>query len=179
MKDYSDTDKWDQSIEAVKKDLPTEQEIGAASERVRAAISAQRGPQSVVSSGSEMSAPAETWNSLEDYIAAIPAYLAKQLTPAQTLLFEEESRQSIPLRRELDKARGIGATHAELSNDQASTRYGWLAAAATVAAIGIAMLLALPQLPSFDQSQLAQVDEIEGQVNQIVDGRLENLTAGT
>ncbi len=49
MKDYSDSDRLDQAIEASKNDLPSADEIAAAGKRAQAAIMAQRGPQSVVS----------------------------------------------------------------------------------------------------------------------------------
>ena len=104
------------------------------------------------------------------------------MTPAQTLLFEEETRQSIPLRRALDEARGSGTDQptdlvTSIANDRIS--YRWWAAAATIAAVGIALLMALPELPSFNQARLAQVDEVDGQLYQIVNGRLETLTPGT
>ncbi|MDP6652275.1 MAG: FecR family protein, partial [Gammaproteobacteria bacterium] len=181
MKDHpSTTDTIDTAIDSIKADVPSATEIASASERARAAIDAQRGPQGVVAEGPEALSASKSWDSIEDYIAAIPAYLAKKLTPAQTLLFEEETRQSIPLRRALDEARGQEPDQSEfLAASGKSYRTRWLAAAATVAAVAIALFVAMPQLPSFDQSQLAQVEEIDGQLYQLVDSRLEALTPGT
>lgn len=187
MKDHPATpDNIEAAIESVKADLPSAAEIAGASERARAAIDSQRGPQALVKQGEaqrpEAPAPSDSWDSIDDYIAAIPAYLATQLTPAQTLLFEEETRQSVPLRRALNAARGSDTD--QLTDFAAGTAtdritYRWWAAAATVAAVAIALFVALPQLPSFDQSRLAQVEEIDGQLYQLVNGRLESLTPGT
>lgn len=170
-----------QAIDQLKSDLPVAEEVAGAEERVRKAIMLQRGPQNIVPNAGQNSSDASSWNSLEDYIAAIPQYLAKELSPAQTLLFEEESRSSIPLRRALEQAR-----NQETSNDDAnklrrsgSFAYRWMATAATVAAVAVVALLALPELPSFNQAQLAQIDRVEGQLYQIVNGRLENLTPGS
>lgn len=176
----------DAAIASIKADVPSAAEMAGASERAQAAIDSRRGPQALVkqvqSQASESPVTSESWDSIDDYIAAIPAYLATQLTPAQTLLFEEETRQSIPLRRALDTARGRvsdQSQHLIASNAEGSSRYRWWAAAATVAAMAVALFMVLPELPSFDQSRLAQVDEIDGQLYQIVDGRLEALTPGT
>ena len=161
MKDDSTTpDNIDDAIDSIKADLPSAAEIAIASERARAAIASQRGPQEVVAEGSAAPTSSNSWDSIDDYIAAIPTYLAKQLTSAQTLLFEEESRQSIPLRRALNEARGRETDQSEfLAGSGKSSRYRWLAVAATVAAVAVALfIIALPQLPSFDQTRLAQVE---------------------
>jgi len=181
MKDHpSTTDTIEAAIDSIKADVPSVTEIASASERARAAIDVQRGPQGVVTEGTEAPSASKSWDSIEDYIAAIPTYLAKELTPAQTLLFEEETRQSIPLHRALNEARGQEPDQSEfLAASGKSSRYRWLAAAATVAALAIALFVVMPQLPSFDQSQLAQVEGIDGQLYQLVDGRLEALTPGT
>ena len=182
MKDHSaNTEQLDAAIAAIRNDEPSATEMASATARVRAAIAARRGPHAVNSSSAE-SAPAERWNSIADYVAAIPAYLAKQLSPAQTILFEEETRQSVPLRRALNEARGGDQSRGVISGKSGSliaTSYRWLAAAATVAAVAIAVVLALPQLPSLDQSRLAQVDTIDGELYQIANGRLQTLTPGT
>ncbi|PCJ20250.1 MAG: hypothetical protein COA96_15920 [SAR86 cluster bacterium] len=177
MKDKSSTtDSIDDAIDSIKADIPSAEEINDASERARAAIASQRGPQAVVSSES---AATDSWDSIDDYIAAIPTYLANQLTPQQTLLFEEESRQSIPLRRALNKARGLETDKPEnLGHGKGSNRVGRWAAAAMVAALAIALFRIVPDLPSFDQSRLAQVSEIDGQLYQILNGRLESLAPG-
>ena len=48
-----------------------------------------------------------------------------------------------------------------------------------MAAVAFFLFIALPDLPSFNQTRLAQVDEIDGELYQLVDGRLEALTTGT
>ncbi|GJM12547.1 MAG: hypothetical protein DHS20C12_09500 [Pseudohongiella sp.] len=169
----------DASIDSIHADTPSADEIKASADRVRAAIAAQRGPQAVVSNNGEV---VESWNSIDDYVAAIPAYLAKQLSESQTVLFEEEARSSIPLRRALNEARQqtTGAEQA-MAEGAGSKRpvFRWLAAAAAVAVIAVSLIVAVPDLPSLDQTRVAQVEEIDGQLYQIVDGSLERLTIGT
>lgn len=179
MTDHTqNTELLDSAIAAIKSDVPAAADMADATARVRAQIAARRGQQA----GAELppQVAATNWNSIEDYIAAIPDYLAEQLNPAQKTLFEEESRQSIPLRRALNEARGRDAAQA-LGTDRSSnaSRYRWLAVAATVAAVAISLILVMPQLPSRDQTRLAQIDAVDGQLYQLIDGRLESLTPGT
>ena len=182
MKDHPTTDSIEAAIDSINADVPSAAEITGASERARAALDSRRGPQAVVANRSESPEASDNWDSIDDYIAAIPFYLAKELTPSQTLLFEEETRLSIPLRRALNKARGQESNPSEnlaAGNIKNLTRYRWLAAVATVAAVAIALFVAMPQLPSFDQTRLAQVEDIDGQLYQLVDGSLQALTPGT
>jgi hypothetical protein len=190
MKDYSN-DELDAAIDATKNELPSTDDLSAASDRARTAIATNRGPQNLVAaqpqtvaqeSAATSTVTKDSWDSLDDYIAAIPAYLAKQLTSAQTLLFEEESRRSIVLRRALNEARGDGASQVdELESSKLGIKSNFrkYAAAASVAAIALALIFALPELPSFNQSEIAQVESIDGQLYQIVDGGLEALEPGT
>ncbi len=54
MKDHpSTTDTIEAAIDSIKADVPSVTEIASASERARAAIDAQRGPQGVVTEGTE------------------------------------------------------------------------------------------------------------------------------
>jgi hypothetical protein len=183
MKDNISTpDILEEAIAAIKADAPCAADLIQARERARAAITSHRAPQRVVMDAAVTEEPAKSnnWDSIDDYIAAIPAYLAKQLNAQQAMLFEEESRQSIPLRRALNEARG-GNSHAPtgLGDAPKTSKLRWFASAATLAAIAITLFVTLPDLPSFDQTRLAQVDEIDGQLYQLVDGRLQALTSGT
>lgn len=162
------------AIDSVKSDSPSAIDLAAAADRVRAAISAERTQQTEVSAAS--------WNSIDDYVDAIPAYLAKQLSESQALLFEEETRRSVPLRRALNEARQSENAKVTDADEVANSRtpiYRRLAVAATVAVIAVALIIAVPDLPSFDQTRVAQVEEIEGQLYKINDGGLEKLTVGT
>ncbi|MFT6094021.1 MAG: ferric-dicitrate binding protein FerR (iron transport regulator), partial [Pseudohongiellaceae bacterium] len=183
MKDNKSTpDTLEEAIAAIKADAPCAADLIQARERARAAITIHRAPKAVVMDTAETEGPATTdnWDSIDDYIAAIPAYLAKQLDPQQTMLFEEESRQSIPLRRALNEARGGNSLASTgLGDPPKASKLRWFASAATVAAIAIALFITLPDLPSFNQTRLAQVDEIDGQLYQLVDGSLQALTPGT
>ncbi len=172
------TEVLDAAIAAVRNDSPPAADMAEATARVRAQIAARRGQQ--VGTESPLPFAASNWNSIEDYIAAIPAYLSGLLTPAQKTLFEEESRQSIPLRRALNEARGRESSQSPgVSRSGNVGRYRWMAVAATVAAVAIALVLVMPQLPSRDQAQLAQIQTVNGQLYQLVDGRLESLMPGT
>lgn len=167
------------AIESIQADVPSAAEIEAAGARVRAAINSHRGPQAVVTDDRES---AESWNSIDDYVTAIPAYLAKQLGESQTLLFEEETRSSIVLRRALNEARQQLAGSEEISVDVSRNKAPitrWLAAAAAVAVIAVSFIIAVPDLPSLDQARVAQIDEIDGQLYQIIDGGLEELVVGS
>lgn len=186
--DISTPNTLEEAVAAINADSPSAAELIQARERARAVITRHRAPQGVVmeTAVTDQLAPAEpatavdNWNSIDDYIAAIPDYLAKQLNPQQTMLFEEQSRQSIPLRRALNEARGINSNGSEgLGDAPKASKLRWFASAATVAAIAIALFITLPDLPSFNQTRLAQVDEIDGQLYQLVDGHLQALTAGT
>lgn len=171
----------DKAIAAIKADSPSALDLASARDRVEAAIANHRGPQGVVASSSSSSAPsvAENWDSIDDYIAAIPAYLEKKLSVEQTLLFEEESRQSLQLKRALNEARGAEIDELAGLGVRRPNKLRWFAAAATVAAMAVALFITLPDLPSFNQTQVAQVDEIDGELYQLVDGSLQALTPGT
>lgn len=188
MKAYDEkTELLEAAIEAMRNDTPSAAEESDAVARVRAQIDARSAAVTHPAFSSwqknipdVQAAKAASWNSIEDYIAAIPAYLSGQLSPAQATLFEEEARQSIPLRRALNEARGRVRTHASVAARSGSmVRMRWLAAVATVAAIALAVVLVIPQLPSRDQSRLAQINTVQGELYQIVNGGLEKLTPGT
>lgn len=182
MKDDNSTpDILEQAIAAINADTLSATDLIQARERARVAMANHRAPQGVVMQEQLTAEPAaDNWDSIDDYIAAIPAYLSKQLNAQQTMLFEEQSRQSIPLRRALNEARGVNSNVSEsLGEAPKASKLRWFASAATVAAIAIALFITVPDLPSFNQTRLAQVDQIDGQLYQLVDGSLQALTPGT
>lgn len=182
MKDDNSNNSIIDAIDSIKTDVPAASEIAAAGDRVRAALDSQRKSQEVVSSELEVVDSVESWNSIDDYVAAIPAYLAKSLSDSQMILFEEESRSSIVLRRALNEARAQDS-NIEASSAQAEQSrrpvFRWIAAAAAVAVIAVAMVIAVPDLPALDQTRVAQIDEIDGQLYRLVDGGLQALAVGT
>ncbi len=110
---------------------------------------------------------------LTDYDALVPDYLGGRLNDAQRLLFEEEARTSIALRRTLARARGgTKANSDETSsrrppNDLAPTRgrrpsrhNRWLYALAAAIAVAVAASLVLPALE--EPVRLARVEVVEG-----------------
>ena len=71
MKDDSSTPNHiEDVIDSIKADLPSAAEIAGASERARAAIDSQRGPQAVVAQDSASPTTSYSWDSIDDYIAA-------------------------------------------------------------------------------------------------------------
>ena len=165
--------KLDTAINAVKQDTPAAADVKAAAERVRRALAQEN-----LSSQKDNPTQQRDLNTLDDYIATIPDYLAKRLTPAQTLLFEEESRESIPLRRALNQARYAAQKEARESAAK-PRRMSWFLSAAATIFIAVAFSILYPQLPSLDQSQLAQVESVNGSLYQVLDGRLQALQSGT
>lgn len=178
------SDNLDAAVAAIRADAPGEDAIASAAARVHAALAAGQQSSGTAEGDATPAAPAgERWDSIDDYIAAIPAYLAGTLSPAQATLFEEESRQSIPLRRALNAARqhntGDSLDNSTLRKARRGVYYRWLAAAASVAAVALVVMQALPELPSLNQAQLARIDEIDGRLYQVIDGQLEPLVAGS
>ncbi len=180
--DQSNPTSLDAAIEAVRADEMSVTEIAETGNRVRAAIIGNNSGQSHVDRDQGKLNSDRAWDSIDDYISAIPAYLSNKLTPQQTLLFEEESRQSIPLRRALNEARANKSKKNDsesIVTSSGKSSYRWIAVAATVAAVAVALFAITPELPSFNQSQLAQIDEINGELYQIIDGQLESLEPGS
>ena len=110
---------------------------------------------------------------LTDYQTLIPDYLAGRLNDAQGMLFEEELRTSIPLRRALAAARGgEGADHGSPTavatggprpdprSARNARRWGYALAASIVVAIGAAVVL--PTLSEPDPVRLARAENVDG-----------------
>ena len=154
--------------------------------------------QDVASEADEKQALAGIWNTLQgeleggrgeaklrtldDYIALIPDYLDGKLSDARAMLLEEEARNSIPLRRALQSARDKrsgAAAQVEVAEDTGGRvlRWGAMAAALAVALFGAFWIL--PRLEVGDQTLIATVDSIEGQLFQVSDAGLVAIEAGT
>lgn len=159
----------DAAIAAIKSESVNHNSVDAAAARVKSALF-QNSPQGETKQDTAFS-------STEDYINAIPLYLAKQLTNAQKILFEEEARQSIPLRRALNQARY--AVQKQAIKPSKKPKYlGWFASAAATILVAVAFVMVYPQLPSFNQNQLAQVETIDGTLYQVIDGGLQKVVVG-
>ena len=109
MKDPN-SDNLDTLIAAVKADKPSDIEIEAAAHRVRQKLAQEASSEQevVINKGvtnEQVCSEQTQFNSLEQYIEAIPDYLSNRLSPALTELFEAESRQSMELRRALNNAK--------------------------------------------------------------------------
>ena len=96
----------DRAIESVVNATPSDSEIEASAKRTWEMLERSAAGEvvsdpvaaAVVSQNSPL-------RSHEDFVALIPDYLAGRLSEARTLLFEEQTRSSIPLRRALAEAR--------------------------------------------------------------------------
>jgi len=172
----------DAAVASIKADIPPQAEILAAGERVEQLLKA-------ANTTEVEKAPANSLklDSIEDYIAAIPDYLDKQLSPAQTVLFEEESRRSIPLRRALKNARsnttemalkGDKSDSQHQTNSQKRTMLNWFIRSAALVVIAFTAFMILPKLPSLDQSQLVLIEEIQGDLFLVEQGQLTPLKEG-
>jgi|TARA_B100000315_G_scaffold218410_1_gene219720 hypothetical protein len=168
----------DQAIDAVREDLPSRVATEEASQRAWGALDDARKREAV-----PPAAQGAPLDSIESYVDLIPDYLARRLAPGTLLLFKEELKRSVALRRALDDAR---AGAAEKPSDHGSSdviRAGatwprWLAAAAAVAIVALTMTLLLPQLPALDQSRLVQIESVDGALYQISQGGMIPLEPG-
>ena len=149
----------DRALRAVRDDAPDAQRKADAAATVRR----------------ELAMASETFG-VSEYRSLIPDYLAGRLGDAQVLLFEQELKESIPLRRALETARtgtkgGRAAppTAARESDSGPSRsrlglhgRWTWAVAAAAVAAVGA--VLVVPMLTTPEQARLARVDHVQGSI---------------
>jgi hypothetical protein len=156
----------DAAIAAVRQHKPGGQAVDEATARVRAILAS---PQAVAE---------VQFNSIDDYIAAIPAYLSGDLSAPQRLLFEEERRRSIPLRRALDAADqtwSVQETVRPVTKRRTPVR--WFAAAAAIVVAVVSFVL-VDEIAVPDQDGLVQVDHINGELFAVSDGQLLPLAQG-
>ena len=148
----------DRAIAAVREDMPPTGSELAAAQRVARALGLASSAQ------------------LTDYATLIPDYLAGRLNDAQGLLFEEELRTSIPLRRALAAARG-GAPGRERTDHGSPTGLAkggqepnprlqrhvprWIYALAAAIAVAIGAGLILPTLTEPDPVRIARVETVD------------------
>ncbi len=150
----------DEAIAQVRDDRPDEAAIEAAADRVWNNLNTSGTPAAVAA------AAVTELRDDDDYVAMIPAYLAGTLSPARTLLLEEQLRQSVTLRRALNAARE-GKTLEPMASKPATvstarSSYGRLALAAMLAAgLGLVALLAWQIMP-FGSGTAAVVETVDG-----------------
>ena len=121
----------------------------------------------------ELGFPAASVHQLTDYETLIPDYLGGRLNDAQRMLFEDEVRTSIPLRRALAAARGgqgadagspTALTTGSPRPKPRSRRGGrqWVYALAAAIAVAIGAALVLPILNETDPVRLARAETVDG-----------------
>ncbi|MXY56295.1 MAG: FecR domain-containing protein [Gammaproteobacteria bacterium] len=154
--DSSREESLDLALAAVRGDMPRPGSEAAAAQRV----------------AQSLGFPAASVVHLTDYEALIPDYLAGRLNDAQRMLFEDEVRTSIPLRRALAATRsGEGAEHGSStalatgnpgpsSRSRAGRRWIYALAAAIAVAIGAALVVPTPN--ENDPVRLARVETVAG-----------------
>ena len=153
--DAAQDEPLDLALAAVREDMPPAGSDTAAAQRVARALG-------LPSSAAQ----------LTDYETLIPDYLAGTLNEAQGLLFEEELRTSIPLRRALAAARrGEGADHGSPTGlakggREPNPRSGrhvprWIYALAAAIAVAIGTGLILPTLNQPDPVRIARVETVD------------------
>ncbi|MCY3621446.1 MAG: FecR family protein [Gammaproteobacteria bacterium] len=154
--DTSRDELLDQALAAVCEEVPPGGSEQGAAARVRRSLGLPAGPA----------------GNLTDYGSLIPAYLVGRLNDAQRLLFEDEVRTSIPLRRALAAARGEGGGNqatpivqsaADPRPERGSARKDrrWFYAIAAGVAVAVGAVLILPILDE-PAMRLARVDTVEG-----------------
>ena len=149
----------DRALGAVRDDVPDAGAEAAALDRARRVL--DEGPRVI-----------------EDFHALVPGYVAGALSPERRLLFEEELRTSIPLRRAVHAADRAAEAPLPISRRERRASRGrwlWAAAAALAAAVGIALL---SNLPLRDQARLARVEPAAGTLYRVGVAGLEALAAG-
>lgn len=146
----------DRALCAVRDDMPNAATEAAALNRVRHVLDQAPGV-------------------IDDFHALVPDYVAGALSPARRLLFEEELRTSIPLRRAVsaaDRAAETSLPGTRRDRPAIRERWPWAAAAAVV---GVVLLL---NLPLDDQARLARVEPAAGTLYRVGVAGLEALAAG-
>lgn len=110
----------------------------------------------------------------EGYQAEIPEYLAGHLNPSRALLLEDHTRECIPCRRALMKARA-GEISEPTSQESQESRGGvlrWAAAAALVVGAGLVAWTLFNTVP-LSWGQTARIQKLEGNLYQLTrDGYL-------
>ena len=154
--DTSGDELLDQALAAVCEEEPLAGSEEAAAARVRRSLDL----------------PAGRAGNLTDYESLIPDYLAGRLNDAQRLLFDDEVRTSVPLRRALAAARRVGSgekappiaqstadPRPQRGSSGTDRRWVYAIAAAVTVAVGAALILPNLEEPAM---RLARVDTVEG-----------------
>ena len=166
-------ERLERMFEAVRAHTPPTSEMSEAAKRVGASL-----PGSASAAGTQ---------AFDSYEAMIPDYLAGRLSEAQVLLFEEETRRSIPLRRALQSARtdhtatdreSVSQPGRELQRGR-RLPWRWVAGVSVAASVGLLFtLIVLPRMPAADQSRLARVETVDGKLFHVTDTGLSAIVPG-
>ena len=122
----------DRLLSEVRNEQVDDRVVAQAGERVWNSIAGSPAAQSA----------SHTLRSCEDFQSLIPGYLAKQLAPARTLLFEDHLHACVACRRAVEQSRPAVPQQAwRVESKKHSARWLWpsLAGTAVVAAIVIAV----------------------------------------
>lgn len=169
------------AVDAIVAESPDAQRAAAASDRVRALLEANRAGTGNGTSELDPKRTSLTLGSDASYQKLVPAYLDGTLGAARVLLFEEQVRQSVSLRRALEEARNeklpVAQGMAAAANNR---RFGspWMYALAAGFALFAVLVGVVPQLPAMDQAQLARLESVDGALYTLTGGSLVAVQPG-
>jgi ferric-dicitrate binding protein FerR (iron transport regulator) len=159
---------FDQVVESIRQDVPNEETVRAAGERVWERMTS-------LEKTTEIHAP-DRLRTCADFRAVFPSYLNGTLSDARRMLVEDHTHSCPECRRELDRARGEKAVVIPFARKQKPVIRWAMAAAA-----GVALLAVIPfaadrvMAPSGPRATVATVD---GQIFRVTANGLEALTPG-
>jgi hypothetical protein len=146
-------DKFDHLLSTIRNENVDEKVIAEASDRVW---------KSIAEASPDTSASPRTLRSCEDFQSLIPVYLAKQLLPARSLLFEDHVHSCVACRHALELARE--GERQQVWKPSRSHSFGWrwaLSTAAVAAVIVVAFGFYNGLMPS-QQAARAEVQAVDG-----------------
>lgn len=158
------------AVAAVKSREPDHGRMAAAADRVRAELAQPGGDRSADGALNDDAA----------YIALIPDYLAGHLSESRRMLFEEESRRSLAVRRALQQAREIPESNPANGSGETEgwrNRGRWLTGIAAAFTLAIGFML-VPEMATFDQAELATVRAVEGRLFEVTRAGLSEIAPG-
>ncbi len=170
----------DRAIDEIRNMNPDPAQVEEAAARVWARISESAGE--VSAEPTLVGQETEAIRGCEDYQSLIPEYLAGNLSSARTLLLEDHSRECLPCRKALTRARSTGSTITSIRRTRRNPLPTWQWAAMGIAAT---LLLAvgiqqsgLVGLLLFPVEVQASAQTVRGQLFRLDGQQLQPMTAG-
>ncbi len=177
-------DLLDEAIEAVRDERPEAELETAAVDRVRKLLESGAAYDDGTLGEASPAEQVLVTSPVDDFAARIPAYLDGELSENQRLMFEEEARSSVTLRRQLSAAREARAAEAMAESgpvevEEAGSRRGWLAAAVVLLAGALSVFAFAPDLVPMPQAEVASVVTVDGNLFEVENDELVPVPVGT